>query len=655
MGPGAASTQLQMLIGTDHAFAPVGIEFMGFYWSMGRILGKQFGYTEPDEANCDVLLFWGSNSYVSHNFSDSRKVLREFSENPDKMLLVVDPRVSETARMADIHILPRNGSDALMIRGLIAMILDKGWQDQAYLDKWALDFDKVRPWFEGFDYEKAFEVCGVPYAQMEELVKIMLTRSVGIHQDLGLFMNRHSTASSYLMTILMAVTGNLLVKGNVLMHGVISMPNTDERDPNHTRSPETNKFRVCGNYPSGVLSTELLSEKENRIRAMICCASNPARSYPDAKGVIQGLQRLEFSVCIDVAMTETAKYCDYVLPATNNYECYEFSPFQMSYPDVTLTLKHPVISRIAERKETGEIFLGIMKGMGLVPELPEELYAAAEKAEVDNDRVPFMLAVMQYLGEHPEMGNRMLYIVLETLGKAMGSVHKASLWMMLNGSDLAGTEDMRRAGFTPDPQYEALGPQVAVLSMADKVFKAVDEIPQGVVAAYLEYEDREKYAYEAITHPDHKLHLWCEEIEDYLERLTPEKEEAALKPDEEYPMLMSSGRHSEAGVNSMMRNPATYQYRKPYVVYMNPLDVEKMGFKEGQEVRVSTIVGSMIIPIECDWGMASGYLMIPHHFGFSYQGETYGTHVSELAPPNDIEGLTGNPHLRYIRCRVDAV
>lgn len=647
--------QMKMAIGTQHAFSPAGIEFMGYYWTSGRIFGSQSLFPEPDEKNCKNLLYWGSNSYVSHNFQDSRRVIREFSEDPDRRLIVVDTRVSETARMADLHVAPKNGTDALLIRGMIAMILDYGWQDQAYLDKWVLDFDKIRPWFEGFDYRKAFEVAGVPFEQIEELVRIFCTESVGIHQDLGLFMNRHSTASSYLIAILLAVTGNLLVKGSILMHSFFAFPESDEREPGSVRSPETGRFQVIGFYPSGILATEMLSKKENRMRAMFCCSSNCACSYPDSEAVEEGIKNLELSVCVDIAMTETARLCDYVLPAKTNYECYTFTVFELMYPNITLAMKHPIIDQIAERKEDGEIFHELTKAVCDVPEVPEFLYQAAEEAVANRDRVPYMLALLGYVGEHPEMQAWLMYIVHETLGKAMGSVHKAIMWLMLTTSPHAGTDNPTRAGFAPDPKYAAMGPQVAALSQIDKVFQAAEDIPQGVTGAIMEHEDRQKYAYEAIKYPDHKLHLWCEEIENYLERLTPEKEAAALKADEDFPMLMSAGRHIDGGMNGQMRNPATYQYHKPYVFYVNPLDARRLGFEDGQEVRVTTRTSSITGPVEYDWSTSEGYILIPHHYGFVNQGVKYGEPVNRLTAADDIEDFTGNPHFRYVRCRVEAV
>ncbi len=664
VGPGNASGQAPAIlvrqlcgaIGTQYGYGPFGIEFMGFYWTMGKIHGTQAKFIEPDEKNCDVLIFWGGNSYVSHNFAEARKIIREFSENPDKMVIVVDPRLSETARMSDMHIMPKHGTDALVMKGLIAMILEKGWQNQEFIDKWVLDFDRIKPWFEGFDYKKAFEVAQIPLEQMVELAKIMTSRSWGVHLDLGVYMNRHSTACSYLSCILMAITGNLLKQGNVILEPYILMGNpSNENDPNTWRTPETGRFPVMGTYPSGVLAAELLSEREDRHRVMLCIDSNMARSYPDSNAIAEGIKRLELSVVIDMCMTETARLADYVLPGKTHFETYDFNMFNMSYPEVVCCLKHPVISQIAERKEDGEILLGIGKAMGFVPELPQELYDIAEKAVAERDRVPYMLAVKNYLGKNPQYAGLMLFIVAETLGKAMGSVHKACLWVGLMGSPLAKTDYVQRAGFAPDPKYAALGPAAAGLSMMDQVFQKVDDTPQGVVIALPDYENREKYTYEAISYEDHKFHLWCIEIEENLQLITPEKEKAALELDAEYPFLLSSGRHAEAGVNNMMRNSDTYVYRKPYVAYMNPQDVEEMGFKDGQEIRVTTKAGSIVVPILAEWSAARGYVQVPHHFGLMHNGEVYGSGANTLSIANDIEEVTGNPHLRYVPCRIESV
>ena len=183
-------------------FNPIGIEFMGNWWSHGKILGDQMHFLEPDDGSTEVLLYWGSNSYVTHQIPGARAICREFSENPDKMVIVVDPRLSETARMADMHIMPALGTDSLFLRALIAIILENGWQNQAFIDEHVSDWDKTKHWFENVDIDGPLRVCGIPRSQAEEFARILTTKKWGMHQDLGLFFGRHNTMNSYLCIIL---------------------------------------------------------------------------------------------------------------------------------------------------------------------------------------------------------------------------------------------------------------------------------------------------------------------------------------------------------------------------------------------------------------------------------------------------------------------
>ena len=208
-GAAAATAQpFLKAIGSQYFFNPIGVEFMGIFWSCGRI-----------------FIFWGSNSYVSHQLPNARPMIREFSRDPNKMVIVVDPRLSETARMADMHIQVRPGSDSLFLRALIALIVEKGWQDRDFLYRYCRDWTQARGWFADFDVDGALQVCGVSREQAEKFARILTTKKWGMHQDLGLYFGRQSTMSSYLCLILMAVCGTLLVPGgNIPPVRIITLP-----------------------------------------------------------------------------------------------------------------------------------------------------------------------------------------------------------------------------------------------------------------------------------------------------------------------------------------------------------------------------------------------------------------------------------------------
>ena len=203
---------------------------------------------------------------MSHQIPQTRRVLTEFSRNPNKLLVVIDPRRSETAERADIHLAIRPGTDALLTRAMIAIILQEGWQNQDYIDKYVNGFELIKPWFQDFDTRSAVEFCELDYEQVREVCRLIATRKTSMHPDLGIFMNRHSTLTSYLHMILLAICGRWFVRGGNVLPGWL-MPlgsHSDERDPKAWRTLATNFPAVLGSYPPNVMPEEIMSDHPER-------------------------------------------------------------------------------------------------------------------------------------------------------------------------------------------------------------------------------------------------------------------------------------------------------------------------------------------------------------------------------------------------------
>lgn len=650
-----AKTLVCGAIGSQYWYCPIGLEFMGNWWSHGKVLGHQMYFTEPDEANIDVLVLWGANSYVSHQMNNGRRVIRNISQNPYKKLIVVDPRLSESARMADMHIALRNGTDSLFIRALIALILKKGWQKQDFLDRWSSDWDKAKAWFINVDIEESLRVCGIPYQQAEELCRILTTKKWGMHQDLGIFCSRHNTLTCFLLLDLMAVCGMLLSQGNIVQDvSVARGDSSNERNPNTWRTVATNKFPVLGVYPVAVIPEEITSGHPDHLRAMFVSESNPVRSFPNSQAMEEAFKKLDLLVVADICNTETTRLADYVLPAKCGYESYAFTTFQSSYPEVGCWLKHPVIEKqIGERKEGGLIWVEIADAMGLIPDIPPSLYKAAKKAVETKDRMPYFLQLLPLLADKKKVDVLPL-IIAKTLGKEMGSVIKSVLWAAMMTSPIVGTGIVERAGIEPSDKHPVMNriPKLKDLCLMDAAFQMVDDTPQGIIVG----KTNPAEALDAhIFHKDKKMHLWAKEIDRYIRRVTPKREEKALRLTKEFPMLLSSGRHMDSGVNGVMRNPATYQYRDLFTMIINPEDAKELGVENGQMVRLTTKTGSVEVKAEYTWQTCRGYVMIPHHFGFTFDGVKVGEAANQLTASEDIDELTGNPLYRYIPCRIEAL
>ena len=124
----AFGVRLLRALGSHYHYSPLAQELTGYFWVNGRGLGRQYLGTMPDHQHTDMLVAVGWNGWMSHQMPQARRHLKRISEDPDKLLVVIDPRRSETAQRADIHLAVRPGTDALLFRSMISIILQEGWQ-----------------------------------------------------------------------------------------------------------------------------------------------------------------------------------------------------------------------------------------------------------------------------------------------------------------------------------------------------------------------------------------------------------------------------------------------------------------------------------------------------------------------------------------------
>ncbi len=220
-------------MGSQYYYSSAGQEFSGIWWVLGRMLGKQYNIAIPDEHAAEMLVGWGWNGMMSHQMPQARKTLTGFSKDPDRLLVVIDPRKSETAAIADIHLAVRPGTDALLAKAMIAIIVNEGWEASGYITQYVADWQRIKPWFADFDSRAALDVCQLDYSLVHQVCRLMTTKQWCMHPDLGIYMGRHSTLNSYLMNILGAICGRFCVRGGNVIPGMV-MPmgfHADERGP----------------------------------------------------------------------------------------------------------------------------------------------------------------------------------------------------------------------------------------------------------------------------------------------------------------------------------------------------------------------------------------------------------------------------------------
>jgi len=630
----AFGVRLMRGLGSRYHYSALTQEFSGMFWVFGRMFGRQPVFPEIDADATDFLLTFGWNGMQSHQIPQAPKQLLRIAKDPDKTLVVIDPRLSETAKIANVHLRIRPGTDALLMRAMIAIILQEGWENRDYIEKHTTGLDEIKGLFTNFDTREAVRTCNLDFEQVRDICRRFAASRSCLRYDLGILMNRHSALSSSLAITLLAICGRIGVRGGNVFHGIL-MPlgtHSDERDPKTWRTMTTNFPAIMGCFPPNAMPEEILSDHPERLRAVFVSGAHPLRSYADTAAYENAFKHLDLLVTAELAMTETAALSHYVLPSRSGYESWDGTFFPMTFPGIFFQMRRPIIEPEGEPLELGEIHLHLADRLGLIPPIPDSLYKAAEESHA-----VFGAALMDYAMKEPAALGAMPFILGKTLGKAIGSVHLAALWGMMQTVPKSFRKNAARSGFTPD------------IGMGEELFQKIVDHPEGLWIGMVDPEEN----LANVRTEDGKINLVLPEIREELENLDSAHEEAALKPDPEYPFVLMAGRHFNMNANTLMRNPAWNEGKRDCTCMMHAEDARYLGIRDGQTVRVTTEAGSVEIEAEVTDMAHRGHVVIPHGFGMVYDGKGYGVNVNRLTKNTNRDWL-GTPMHRYVRCRIEA-
>jgi anaerobic selenocysteine-containing dehydrogenase len=623
-------------MGSQYLYSSAGQEFSGLFWVAGRMFGRQYCMAIPDTHGAEMIVAWGWNGMQSHQMPRAPIVLKQFSRDPQRMLVVIDPRRSETAAIADMHLPVRPGTDALLIKAMIAIIVHEGWENAAYLQQHTAGWERIRSWFDNFDIAAALAVCELQPAQVKELCRLITTRRWCLHPDLGIYMGRHSTLNSYLLNILGAVCGIFGTRGGNVIPGFVSPigSHADERSPGIWRTVATNMPpAAAGAFPPAVMPEEILSNHPERLRAVYVSTCNPLRAYPDTQAYERAFGRLDLLVVNDIVMSETARLAHYVLPCRTFYESWDATFFPTGFPEVFFQIRRPIVAPPAQCLEASQIFTRLADRLGLVPEIPPSLQAAA-----GGDRMSFAAQLMTWGASEPRAGGAMPFVLAQTLGRAWDSAALAALWGLLIAAPGSFRANAARAGFAPG------------IDQGERIFQSLLDHPEGLWVGRVDPEENLK----GLRTPSGRIELFIDELADPIQALDAAREVQALRLPEKFPLILNAGRHTQYNANTLMRNPEWNKGKRACTVAVHAQDAKPLNLSDGDPVRVVTEAGVLVGELEISDRVRPGTVLIPHGFGLIYDGQVYGINVNRLTRSTHRDPL-GTPLHRFVPCRIEAV
>ena len=635
--PGAHSGATQSVLGVKYRSNALAQEKTGEFWVNGKMFGAP---AHGDVEECEVAMFIGKNPWHSHGIPRARITLREIALDPNRSLIVIDPSLTETAKIADFHLAVRPGRDAWLLSAILGVIVQEGLVDNNWMAEHTDGYEGVIEILRKVPVEKYAEISGVDIGLVREVARrISEAESVAFFEDLGVEQNRHSTLVSYLNRLMWVLTGNFGKKGAQNIPAPFVSLTGDQRQagdkPKKTRkSPVAGARIITGLVPSNVIAEEILTDHPDRYRAMIVESSNPAHSLADSPRFKEALEALDFVVVIDVAMTETAKLADYILPTPTQYEKYETTFFSSEFPKNCFHLRRPLLDAPEGVMAEPEIHARLVEALGA---MPEETIGRLKEA-LAQGRTQFGVQFLQEM-QRPEMSDVFSVVLYRALGPTLpnGAAAAAVLWGAAVSCFMRYPESVRRAGF----------------ANGDELFDAVLDSPSGVIFSVDDYDE----SWNRIGISGGKINVGVPELYDELSELASD---APPSQTGDYPFLLSAGERRSFTANTIIRNPQWRRKDRAGSLRINPGDATKLGLDEGDLARVTTKRGVAEAPVEITDRMQSGHVSLPNGLGLDYSGidlETYpiGVAPNDLTSIEDRDWFAGTPWHKSVPANVEAV
>lgn len=635
---GAYNRQLLAVMKSRFAYNALGQEKTGDFWVNGRLFGSQTCHTTEDVEHADYILFIGTNPFQAHGIPNARDTLREIRKDPRRTMVVVDPRRSETARQADIHLQLKPGTDAYLMSAMLSIIVREGLHDRAFLTEHCSGFEALEKELLAIPVADYAQRADIPLADVERVARgFAMARTACVRIDLGIQQTLHTTLNSYLEKLLYLVTGNFGKKGGNNLHSFLLpiLGNTDERKKKKGKTLKLTAHHkmhpIAGIYPPNILPDEIGHAGEDRIRAVFVDSANPIVTYADTQAYERAFKKLELLVVIDVAMTETARLAHYVLPAASQFEKWEATGFNLEFPENAFHLRHALFPARGESLPEPEIYTRLLEKMGAIPTRFPRLEHIARLEPKASAHLVYMGALAATLARNKSWGPYAASIVYRTLGKALPNDAAAAAPLLPLAIQYAQLHyaAVRRAGH-----------QGNRLTLGTALFRAIMERRAGTVLSLHEFKD----TWSLIKTRDKRIHLAIPEM---LEELRALKSD--VMPGADYPFILMAGERRSYNANQIYRDPAWRKVDPHGAMRMHPEDASQLELVDGARATCESDGGSINVVIEIDDAVRRGMVTLPHGYGMRYKGsEPIGPQLNRLTSSTHCDALSRTPFHKYV-------
>ncbi|MDO9409374.1 molybdopterin oxidoreductase family protein [Patulibacter sp.] len=580
-----------------------------------EMLGNPVALPIPDIDRTTHMLVLGANPAVSNGSVLSapgmRDRLRAITGRGGKVV-VVDPRRTETTKLAAEHLQVRPGGDPFLLLGMLHVVFAEGLEDLGRVAAFADGLEELRVLASAWPPERVAELTGIDAGTIARTAREFAAADrAAAYGRVGVCHQTTGSVTHWLITVLNAVTGNLDREGGAMFTNSVVDATPLFRILNRlgigAKLHRTRRQRVSGypdalgEFPVAGLPDEILTPGRDQVRGLVIYAGNPVLSAPGGRRLDTALEDLEFMVAIDSFVTETTRHANVILPAV--------SPLERDDLDL-------VIAAFSNRNH-------VRFNPKAVPPRP----GGREDWEVMND-----------LARGIGRGR-----VGRPIGLAVALLSKVGL---------AGPSTLAQLAVLTGPHgVLRRGPRKGL------TLGRIRRQPHGIDLGPLEPR-----LPGVLTTPDRRLHLAPAPLlreAGRLDEVASEKEDAAAAG---FDMTLI-GRRSVRSNNSWLHNSRRLMKgRDRCTALVHPDDAAARGLQDGDAVRVTSRIGSIELPVDVSDEILPGVVSIPHGFGHGRPGVGWkhaatkpGVSVNDITDPGVVDRLTGTAAFNAVPVRVEVV
>ncbi|KIQ10204.1 dehydrogenase [Rhodococcus sp. MEB064] len=587
------------LLRTRNSFSATSLDSLPHFLTHRLLYGHQLLAPIPDIDRTDFLLVVGANPVVSQgsmmSVPDVRNRLAALRARGGR-LVVIDPRRTETAAVADAHHFVRPGTDAFLLLALLHTILGDGpVRIASYVDF----VSEVAAMVTAFTPEAVAPIVGIEADEIRSLARAFAAADSAVaHGRMGVSTQRHGVVCQWALQVLTIVTGNLDRPGGALFASpaadLVRTGVMSRGDLGHHPSRVRGLPDFDGELPSATLADEIAEPGDGRIRSLVVSAGNPVLSSPGGSRLDDLLPTLDFMVAIDLYVNETTRHADVILPPSSALTRDHYDLFHHHFAvRNTSRLTPPVLPQGPGEKQDWEIF----RDLGL---LYRRRVAARGRA-----RVRRLL--------DPREWNTALRLRISPL---------RSLDLLLRAS---------RRGVS---------------------LRALRRQPHGIDLGPLAPSFPRR-----LQTPDKRIPLMHDVITTAVATLRAELvSPPTLDPDE---LLLIGRRHLRSN-NSWLHNSARLvKGAERHHLLAHPADLAARGLESGETVAVESRSGRVMIEVRATDTVMRGVVSIPHGYGhrrpgvlLSVAAAVQGESANDLTDPTVTESVTATAVFTGVPVRV---